>query len=210
MASRNPTDELKRILQGQVRASQQMKVMGKNLLDLTQLVHANMGREKQASPVDTTSSYPVSDIISTTPMEYHSPGLAQPGQGIVALLVEGNYMQDWATLSQNLFGLGIAQASVAGRAELVRAAGSEALGRFDLVFMPAGTEAKLARQIYEAIREYNYRAVFVAVTEGPAEQEHLLVDWDQWYQEVLSARASVEELSCLINRHFQPLAATVI
>jgi hypothetical protein len=205
-------EELKRIIQAQVKMSQQMKLMGKNLLDLTQLIHANQGRDKQESPVDSSSStYPVSDIVSTTPMDYQlGPSLAQPTQGIMALLVEGDYLKEWATLSQNLFGLGIAQASVAGRPELVRASGTAALSRFDIVFMPADTDVKTARQVYEAIRECNYRAVFVAVTEGPAEQEHLLVDWDQWYQEVLSARASVEEIGCLINRHFQPLATTVI
>lgn len=204
-------EELKRIIQAQVKMSQQMNLMGKNLLDLTKHIHENQGREKQESPVDSSSSYPVSDIISTTPMEYHlGPSLPQPSQGIMVLLIEGDYSQEWATLSQNLFGLGIAQASVAGRAELVRASGTAALSRFDIVFMPADTDAKVAKQIYEMIRECNYRAVFVAVTEGPAEQEHLLVDWDQWYQEVISARASVEEISCLINRHFQPLATTVI
>lgn len=151
------------------------------------------------------SSVPISDVpLSSVASEFHR------AQGILALLVEGDYQHEWAALSALLFNLGIAQASVGGDPAQVGASGAEALSRFDLVFMPIEMNPPLARSIQHHIRGVNYRAVFVAVTNGPAETENLRTDWDQWYTEVISSRASIDQLNELIHRHYQPLDTSSI
>src|SRR5271156_4692896 len=44
--SRPPPDEFKRILRAQVQTSRQVRLLGKNLLDLTQLVETNISKDK--------------------------------------------------------------------------------------------------------------------------------------------------------------------
>lgn len=201
-----PGEDFKRLLRTQVRMSRQIKLMGKHLLDLSQLVNKNAGFMDPMSQTDTSeSSIPISDVpLSNIPSEYHG------GQGILALLVEGDYQNEWATLSGLLFTLGISQASVGGDPAQVGASGADNLSRFDLIFMPIEMNPPLARSIQKHIRGVNYRAVFVAVTNGPAESENLRTDWDQWYTEVISSRASMDQVNELIHRHYQPLDTSSI
>lgn len=202
-----PGEDFKRMLRTQVRMSRQVKLMGKHLLDLSQMMNKNYGRSGSMTPTDTSEgSAPVSEAPPSHAASLDSRG----GQGIIALLVEGNYQSEWAALSSLLFNLGIAQASVAGDPAQVGASGAEALSRFDLVFMPIEMNPPLARSIQKHIRSVNYRAVFVAVTSGPAESENLRTDWEQWYSEVISARASMDQLNDLIHRHYQPLDSSSI
>lgn len=200
-----PGEDFKRLLRTQVRMSRQIKLMGKHLLDLSQLVNKNTGfMDPQTDSSE--SSIQISDVpLSNAPSDYH-----RGGQGVLALLVEGDYQKEWAALSRLLFSLGISQASVGGDPAQVGASGADSLSRFDLIFMPIEMNPPLARSIQKHIRGVNYRAVFVAVTNGPAESENLRTDWDQWYTEVISSRASMDQVNELIHRHYQPLDTSSI
>lgn len=202
----DPNEELKKILQSQVSLSKQVTAMGKNLLDLTKIVHDRL--QQTASPTPSSSegdstTYPVSNISM---LSHHSQpmSLVLPSQGIVALFVEGDYRHEWANLSNNLFQLNIGQASIPGDPSIFATTDNDTLARFDLIFFPYSLDHTAIRSIQMQMRSLNYRSVFVAVTEdGHGQNFHMA--WDQWFNDAITASASIFDLQQLIHRHFEPL-----
>lgn len=195
----DPREELRRIVRAQLETSKQIKILGKNLLDLSQLVQAQLCRDKQSSPIDSAST----DFTTSLP----SSEATKSTQGLVALLVDGDYRYEWANLSNSLFNLGIAQASVIGDLSIISATGFEPMARFDLIFMPYSMNQEQARLIQRFIREVNYHAIFIAVSGSLAPPRN---DPNPWFSEVITADASMGQIGDLVNRLYHPLDHSMI
>lgn len=178
---------MQRIVRAQLESSRQIKVLGKNLLELTQIVESNISREVSPSPEAADSG---SSLASFVPVP--------EGISLHALFIEGNYMEEWASLSKRLFQMGISQATAPADARAIALAGSD-LCRFDLVFLPAKLDASKVFDIEMHIHRHNYHAIFIGVR-NPGTR---LPTYDPGFTEIIGADESLASLYELITHHFQ-------
>lgn len=180
---------MQRIVRAQLESSRQIRVLGKNLLELTQIVESNISREGSLKPN-------VSREVSP------SPKATDSGPSLHALFIEGNYMEEWASLSKHLFQMGISQATAPADAQAISLAGSD-LCRFDLVFLPAKLDASKVFDIEMHIHRHSHHAIFIGV-QSPGSW---LLGHDPGFTEVIHADESLASLYKLVARHFRPRLA---
>ncbi len=181
-------DSLNSILKLEMQAIKQIKLLGKNLLDLSQIVEDHINRGK--SPIDSETTYHTDSIESTytvVPPEH--------SKRCNAILVEGNYTKEWAYLSRMLFQLDVLQSSVGGETEIIAVAGNE-LEKYDIVFMPKDMDIVRAFQIQDTIKKVNPNASFVAVGDIQLHE-----DYPWWSDDHIGLHPSIDQLGGLIQRH---------
>jgi len=166
------TPLFERLVKLQLESSKQLKELGKNVLDLAQIVESHINRAEQESPIDSLpstqltasttnpTSIPAGEgQISSEPANNQTPHL------LSALLIDGNYRVEWAKLSECLFRYGITQASVPADIPSLVAAGKD-LERFALFMIPSHLEHGFIYELEMAVRQFNPNAIFIGVTDS--------------------------------------------